>query len=245
MLASLASLFAVPSVPSRADACGNSYTQYYVLSGAREALEGAERALSRGAASVAMSAANRVANVAGRATPVRSITSAMRAVSENENGSAPWEARVSDDAYEGPTPQAASAADGVALAARARMLRGISIARMDGQLNSVLTPIRRATASQREARFQFALADLAAAVAADPTAPRAQAYQAEAQARRDPSGVDAARTTLRQLAQRDVLPDAWSWAMLARLETDPAARAQALVRCNALAGRNAARACVP
>ena len=156
-----------------------------------------------------------------------------------------WEASI--DAESGNTENLPAAApDAVApITARARLLRGIAIARMNGMLNSLLAPNPRATPSQREARFQIALGDAAAAVAANPTDPRALAYQAEVRARHAPAQRAAALATLRGLAQRDVLSDPWSWAQLARLEDNDAARAAALARCTAMAGRNAARACVP
>jgi len=239
---SVAALVASLAAREPAAACGNSYTHYYLLSGARSQLESAERLLARAQLSSALRLVHPVATTASEGTAVRSLSAALRETS----GAAPgdWHVNAPDEAVETPPP-AAPVADANALLARARLLRGIIIARMNGQLNSTLTPLRRATPAQREARFQFALADLDAAVAANPTDPRALAYQAEARARRDPSGAAAARTVLRGLAQRDVLADPWSWAALARLEEDPAQRAAALARCTALAGRNAASACVP
>ncbi len=234
-------------------ACGNSYTQYYVLSGATRSLDAAERSLLMGFPSATVAAADRVAGLAATGTALRSFPSSFR---EAQNiAASDWYAEVNDmavDSWTSDGPEnhprelpAAPAGSNTSLAARARMLRGIAIARMNGQLNSRLTPIRRATAEQRAARFQFALDDLAAALAANPTDARVQAYQAEARARLDPSNNAQALTTLRSLAQRDVLFDPWSWAKLARLEDNDAARAAALARCTAMAGANARRACVP
>lgn len=226
-----------------ARACGNSYTHYYLLSSATRQLDAAERALLLGSFGPVVATANRVVTVTAEGRPLRSFPRSFR----EGNNLAPnqWEAEVSDEAVDGAALPAA-APDAVApITVRARMLRGIAIARRDGQFNAALTPIRRASASQREARYQMALDDLAAAVAANPTDTRARAYQAEARARHDPSERAGALTVLRDLARRDVLSDPWSWAQLARLEDNDAARAAALARCTAMAGRNAARACVP
>lgn len=240
---SLGALVASLAASAPAAACGNSYIQYYVLSGARAQLESAERLLARGQLAAALRPAHEVVAAATEGTAVRSLSAALR--QDNRIAAGAWRASVSEEMPQASPPTAAPAADSTALLARARLLRGITIARMNGQLNSALTPLRRATPAQREARFQFALANLDAAVAANPTDPRALAYQVEARARRDPSAAAASRAALRSLAERDVLADPWSWAALARLEEDPARRAAALTRCAALAGRNAATACVP
>lgn len=224
-------------------ACGNSYTHYYLLSAATRELDAAERSLLQGSFGPVVATTNRLVTITSAGRALRSFPRRFR----EDNGVAPnqWEAEVSDETVDSAALPAA-APDAVApITARARLLRGIAIARRDGQFNSVLTPIRRATPSQREARFQMALADVAAAVAANPTDTRALAYQAEIRARRAPDERSGALVTLRDLARRDVLSDPWSWAQLARLEDNDAARAAALARCAAMAGRNAARACVP
>jgi len=240
---SVVALVASLAASAPAAACGNNYIQYDVLSGARAQLDAAERLLARGQLAAALRPAHEVVTAATEGTAVRSLSAALR--QDNGIPTGAWHASVGEDMPQASPPTAAPAVDANALLARARLLRGITIARMNGQLNSTFTPIRRATPAQREARFQFALADLDAAVAANPTDPRALAYQAEARARRDPSAAAAARAALRSLAERDVLADPWSWAALARLEEDPARRAAALSRCADLAGRNAASACVP
>lgn len=226
-----------------ARACGNSYTHFYLLSSATRELDAAERALLQGSHVSVVRAANQLVHLSTEGRALRSFPRSFR--EENSLSADRWEANLPDEGIDVDALPAA-APDAVApITVRARMLRGIAIARRDGQFNSELTPIRRATASQRAARFQTALDDLAAAVAANPTDARARAYQAEARARRDPSERANALVVLRDLARRDVLSDPWSWAQLARLEDNDAARAAALARCTAMAGRNAARACVP
>ena len=243
VLATLVSLSITFASLAVSQACGNSYVQFYVLSSARQALNNAERALTQGNFGAVVAAANNVTTTAQGGTPVRAFPPSFR--SDMSVPAADWRVSVNSDDTDHLNLPEAPPADGVALIARGRMLRGIAIARMNGQLNSVLTPIRHAMPPQREARFVFALADLDAAVAANPTDPRAQAYQAEARARHDAAGVVAALATLRSLAQRDLLVDPWSWAELARIEDNDAARTQALARCAAIAGGGAAHICVP
>jgi len=232
---------AAPTAPS---ACGNSYIHYYLLSGATRALQATEAALLAGRFGGAVASSNQIATVVEQGTPVRTFPGSFRGDFRDriEGG---WHININEAELGDRTLPEAPRSEREPLHARARMLRGIAIARMNGQLNSVLTPLRRATAEQREARFQFALADLAAARAANPTDPRAEAYEAEARARHTPGPNPAALATLRGLGARDVLADPWSWAALARLEDNEAARTAALARCTAMAGRNAARACVP
>ncbi len=226
-----------------ARACGNSYTHFYLLSSATRELDAAERALLQGSLRTVVATSNRVATITTSGRPLRSFPREFR--DRHHLARDQWEAPIDDDALDG-TALPAAAPDAVApITVRARMLRGIAIARMNGMLNSLLAPNPRTTPSQREARFRIALDDLAAAVSANPTDTRARAYQAEIRARRAPGEHAAARIILRDLARRDVLSDPWSWAQLARLEENEAARAAALSRCTAMAGRSAARACVP
>ncbi len=233
---------ATTSSPTAAPACGNMYIDYYTISGARAQLDSAELALARGNLTTALRIAHNVVQISSEGTAVASITRAMRDAAETTQGR--WMIHANEMAVDTTAVRTAPAAESNAITARARLLRGITIARMNGQLNSVLTPLVRATASQRNARFQMALADVNAALQASPSDPRAQAYVAEVRSRNDPSTGDAeARTTLRSLAQRDLLADAWSWALLSRLESDPATRAQHLARCQTIAGGNARSVC--
>ncbi len=59
-------------------ACGNSYTQYYVLSGATRSLDAAERSLLMGFPSATVTAADRVAGFAAPGTALRSFPSDLR-----------------------------------------------------------------------------------------------------------------------------------------------------------------------
>lgn len=229
--------------PHEARACGNSYTHFYLLSSTTRELDAAERALLQGTFVTVVRTADLLVHLTTEGRALRSFPRSFRA--ENSLGADRWEANLPDEGIDVDALPAA-APDAVApITVRARLLRAIAIARRDGQFNSELTPLRRATPAQREARFQTALDDIAAAVAANPTDTRARAYQAEIRARRAPGEIPAARTILRDLARRDVLSDPWSWAQLARIEDNDAARAAALARCTAMAGRNAARACAP
>lgn len=229
--------------PREARACGNSYTHFYLLSSTTRELDAAERALLQGTFVTVVRTANLLVHLTTEGRALRSFPRSFR--TENSLGADRWEANLPDEGIDVDRLPAA-APDAVApITVRARLLRAIALARRDGQFNSELTPLRRATPAQREARFQTALDDVAAAVAANPTDTRARAYQAEIRARRAPGEIPAARIILRDLARRDVLSDPWSWAQLARLEDNDAARAAALARCTAMAGRNAARACVP
>lgn len=229
--------------PREARACGNSYTHFYLLSSTTRELDAAERALLQGTFVTVVRTADRLVHLTTEGRALRSFPRSFREA--NSLGADRWEANLPDEGMDLDGLPAA-APDAVApITVRARLLRAIGIARRDGQFNTELTPLRRATPAQREARFQTALDDIAAAVAANPTDTRARAYQAEIRARRAPGEHAAARIILRDLARRDVLSDPWSWAQLARIEDNDAARAAALARCTAMAGRNAARACVP
>lgn len=226
-----------------ARACGNSYTHFYLLSSTTRELDAAERALLQGTFVTVVRTANLLVHLTTEGRALRSFPRSFR--EDNSLGADRWEANLPDEGIDVDALPAA-APDAVApITVRARLLRAIGIARRDGQFNSELTPLRRANPAQREARFQTALDDIAAAVAANPTDTRARAYQAEIRARRAAGEIPAARVILRDLARRDVLSDPWSWAQLARIEDNDAARAAALARCTAMAGRNATRACVP
>ncbi|MFO0629801.1 MAG: hypothetical protein U0325_29770 [Polyangiales bacterium] len=229
--------------PREARACGNSYTHFYLLSSTTRELDAAERALLQGTFVTVVRTANLLVHLTTEGHALRTFPRSFR--TDNSLGADRWEANLPDEGIDIDALPAA-APDAVApITVRARLLRAIGIARRDGQFNAELTPLRRANPAQREARFQTALDDIAAAVAANPTDTRARAYQAEIRARRAPGEIPAARIVLRDLARRDVLSDPWSWAQLARIEDNDAARAAARARCTAMAGRNAARACVP
>lgn len=223
-----------------AAACGNDYIDFYTIAGARTFLSTVERNIARGSLGTALRQSREAVEFTTSGTAVTTITRDLRDAGESV---APWRINASASSADGYAPHAPDA-ERDTVRARARLLRGIVIARMNGQLNSAFTPIRNASAQQRTARFTFAIEDITAAVQNNGSDPRAQAYLAEARARLDPSANGAAAlTVLRGLAQRDVLPDAGSWAMLSRLETDPTQSATYLARCRTMAGGFAPNVC--
>ncbi|MDP3277452.1 MAG: hypothetical protein Q8Q09_19860 [Deltaproteobacteria bacterium] len=234
----VASMSAV--APTESTACGNEYTQYYVVGEARRVLDRAEADLARGDSGAAFRAAREVQSAVENGTGMRSFATDFRT---EANGS--WHINHNDAEGAPSNPQAVDTAAGPALLQRAQLLWGISMARLDGQFNQRMVRLRRASATQRAARYAEAIGLLQRVLTADANNVRAQVYLAEARVRLDANNTEA-RRALRGFAARDVIPDAVTWAYLAQIETqDPAAQTRAHARCTAMAGAQATRVCGP
>lgn len=130
------------------------------------------------------------------------------------------------------------------LASHARNLQALAIVRRDGRIDRRRwVPTSRVTETERRAALDWALATLERAAAS--REPLARARFAEALARFEPRREEA-RAILTELAQRDVMPDAWGYRVLAELADrrgDTALRNDAISRCHARAGGDARVVC--
>jgi hypothetical protein len=81
----------------------------------------------------------------------------------------------------------------------------------------------------RQASVDAAAAELARQRAASGDDVHLTALHAEAMAAKGEK--EKARALLLDLVERDLMPDAWAWLALARLESDPERRTEALMRC--------------
>jgi hypothetical protein len=171
---------------------------------------------------------------AGTTTDALRILRRVRATLDDADGSYAWDdgGRFSADREE------------IArIEVRVATLLAVAIVRRDGAVDRrSMRPLRRVRPPARESALRWAVTQLAAAAGADPLA---RARYAEAQSHL-PDLEGEALATLTDLANRDLVPDAWGWRALATIrerrgETGP--RDQALARCRTAAGAAAATVC--
>jgi hypothetical protein len=129
--------------------------------------------------------------------------------------------------------------------ARAERLFALAVVRRDGVVDRPRMRASWVPESVRVANLVWAEGALAAAMRERPDAPEAIAQHAEA-LERLPNRAAEAMNALRELDRRDLVPDGWAYAALARLSSarrDPATRDRALARCATLAGEHAQAVC--
>ena len=128
---------------------------------------------------------------------------------------------------------------------RAERLFALAVVRRDGLVDRRRLRAGWVPDSVRAANFVWAEGVLGAALRDAPDAPEAIAHHAEALARL-PNRANDAASALRELDRRDLMPDAWAYAVLARLSEahrDTATRDRAAAQCVTLAGEHADAVC--
>lgn len=132
------------------------------------------------------------------------------------------------------------------LITRSRWITALAVVRLGGNVPISRRAARRGVVRGRQGRsLQWALGHLQAIEAERPGDLRVRAAVAEAMAR-IPAHRAAARSTLMDLAQRDLLPTPQSYAALLRLldaDQDREAWDRALERCLSMAAGDASRIC--
>ncbi len=122
-----------------------------------------------------------------------------------------------------------------ALINRIATIRSIATIRLGGNVRPNFRPGRLSPEQARQ-RIEEAVATLR-----EFDTPVAQAYVAEGMVALSEDSRDAARTILAELAEADVLVDAFSWKLLGELSSEPATRERAETECEHRAigaGRN-------
>ncbi len=133
----------------------------------------------------------------------------------------------------------------VRIRVRAERLFALAVVRRDGLVDRRRLRAGWVPDAVRAANFVWAEGVLGAALRDAPAAPEAIAHHAEALARL-PNRANDAASALRELDRRDLMPDAWSYAVLARLSEagrDTATRDRAAALCVTLAGEHADAVC--
>lgn len=128
---------------------------------------------------------------------------------------------------------------------RGERLLAVAVVRRDGLVDRPRLRAGWVPDGVRAANFVWAERVLAGARRDSPDAPVAIARHAEALARIPSRGAEA-RTALDELDERDLVPDAWGYAVLARLADarhDIAARDRAVARCTTLGGARVGAVC--
>lgn len=128
---------------------------------------------------------------------------------------------------------------------RAERLFALAVVRRDGLVDRRRLRAGWVPDSVRAANFVWAEGVLGAALRDAPDGPEAIAHHAEALARL-PNRANDAASALRELDRRDLMPDAWAYAVLARLSEasrDTPTRDRAAAQCVTLAGAHADAVC--
>lgn len=168
--------------------------------------------------------------------PLRDVVAAEKALARGHFTQA---ARLAKDSI--PNLQQLPPSDAAPLATRAQRTLAMATVRSDGTIDVMLHGRELDRAAEREANLAWAQLVLTyqAALARDNVAIQLQLAEALAA---DAYQRGRARTMLRDLSDRDVMPTAQGYAMLARLEGDVSLRDAALGRCRDLGGDEACKA---
>ena len=135
--------------------------------------------------------------------------------------------------------------DAVRLRTRTERVFALAVVRRDGLVDRRRVRAGWVPDSTRTANFVWAEGVLARALREAPDAPEAIAHHAEALAKL-PARAGEAAAALSALDQRDLVPDAWGYGVLAQLaeaRRDVVARDRAAARCASLAGEHAYAVC--